>query len=91
MTPQEIAAFVIQCQNDDDIRAVSEALKLRRTQLNAQAAWTVYPGNHVEFNAGSRRGKRIGIVIEVKRLKASIKANDGLTWTVPCSMLTLVG
>lgn len=70
----------------EDYRKLSQTLINVRTQLSNRTARSVQAGDRVKFTA-KRLGTLKGTVIKVKRTKASVYTQTGVTYDVPFSML----
>ncbi len=78
---------------DDFLDEIQEAISVRRTFLNAQAALSMSKGTRIRINSGKYEGYA-GTVVEVKRTRVSIEldrpARGSKLWTYPADMLDVI-
>lgn len=84
-TYNEVAVFVLTEADNDQLNALAQAIKMRRTQLARKNVFTLRPGDTVSFVG---RGRTItGVVSKV--MQKNVQVKEGLTmWRVPASMLS---
>lgn len=81
-----VATFVLTEATNDQLNALAEAIKMRRTQLARKNVFTIRPGDTVSFVG--RGGRKVtGTVAKV--LQKNIHVKEGATmWRVPANMLS---
>lgn len=90
-TLNEILAAIHTIQDQNDLRAINDAVKLRFTYLARRSVQKFAVGNTVRFTA---RGKTVqGEIVKVNQKNVKVKeVGNALTtvWNVPASMLEAV-
>jgi hypothetical protein len=90
-TVDEIVAAINHIQDQNELRAINEAVKLRFTFLARRSVYKFVVGNRVRFTA---RGKTVvGEIVKVNQKNVKVKeVGNALTtvWNVPASMLEAV-
>ena len=76
--------------NHDDLGAVIEAVKLRRSWLGRNTIRKLVVGDVVEFDAGRGRGVHRGTVSKVNRTTVAVLVNGYTTWRVPANLVRMV-
>lgn len=90
MTNLQTAIAAIQGMDKDELEQVIEAVKLRRNFIARSTVRSLNVGDTVSFDAGPRRGVRVGTVTKVNRKNVKVKEAGYGTWNVPASLLTVV-
>ena len=81
-----VATFVLTEATNEQLNALVDAIKMRRTQLARKNVFTLRPGDTVSFTGRSGR-KVTGTV--VKTMQKNVQVKEGYTmWRVPASMLS---
>ena len=89
MSVQTAIQAIRNCNTDDELRQVIEAVKLQRQFLAVQNIRSTTVGDTVQFTA---RGRLVtGEVMKVNRKNVKVRERGSFTvWNVPASMLTQV-
>ena len=88
MSVQTAITAIRNCNTDEEMRAIIEAVKLQRQFISVQNIRSVTVGHTVEFEA---RGRTVqGTVAKVNRKNVKVKEAGFGTWNVPASMLKQV-
>jgi len=87
MSVQTAITAIRNCNNNDELAQIIDAVKLQRQFISMQNIRSVNVGDTVEFTA---RGRVItGEVVKVNR--KNVKVREGFTtWNVPAAMLAVV-
>lgn len=85
MSVQTAITAIRNCNTEDDLRQIIEAVKLQRQFISMQAIRVLRAGDTVEFTT---RGRVIqGTVVKVNRKNVKVREANYGTWNVPASML----
>ena len=88
MSVQTAIQAIRNCNTDDELRQVIEAVKLQRQFIAVQTIRTITVGDTVQFAA---RGRMVtGEVMKVNRKNVKVKEAGYGIWNVPANMLTQV-
>jgi len=79
----------IQGLDNDELDQVVEAVRMRRTFIARSTVRSLRVGDTVSFDAGPRRGVRVGKVIKVNRKNVKVQEAGYGTWNVPANLLTV--
>ena len=81
-----VATFVLTEATNEQLNALIDAIKMRRTQLARKNVFTFRPGDTVSFVGRSGR-KVTGQVVKI--MQKNIQVKEGFTtWRVPANMLS---
>lgn len=86
---QDAITAIRNCNSDDELRQIIEAVKLQRQFISVQNIRSVAVGDTVSFTA---RGRAVqGTVEKVNRKNVKVRETGTFTvWNVPASMLKQV-
>jgi len=89
MSVQTAIQAIRNCNTDNELRQIIDAVKLQRQFLAVQTIRSVTVGDTVQFTA---RGRVVtGEVMKVNRKNVKVREqNSFTTWNVPANMLTQV-
>jgi hypothetical protein len=73
--------------NLDQLRSVSQIIQDRKDQLAIQNRQTLRVGDSVTVNHPKAHGIKF-IVVEIRRVKATVKSHTGISYTVPLSLIS---
>jgi hypothetical protein len=75
--------------SNDDLNAIIEAVKFKRSSLTAQIKNSIRVGDNVQFTSSKTGRTMRGFVTKVAIKYVTVNTGMGL-WKVPANMLTLV-
>ena len=88
MTVQTAITAIRNCNTDDELKQIVDAVKLQRQFISMQNIRSVVVGDTVEFEA---RGRTVqGTVTKVNRKNVKVQEAGFGTWNVPAAMLKRV-
>ena len=88
MTTLEIVQSTINQSSLDDLKSISDLIKMRRDQLSQETMRELVVGDKVEFE--SRKNNKIQGTIVKKNIKRLVVSTNEGRWNVPASLLTKV-
>ena len=89
MTVQTAINAIRNCNTNDELKQIVDAVKLQRQFISMQNIRSVVVGDTVEFEA---RGRTVqGTVTKVNRKNVKVEEAGFASWTVPAAMLKRVG
>ena len=78
------------CTTNDELRAIMEAIQLKRQYISRQTIRQIRVGDTVEFDRGPRRGGMIrGVVTKINVKNVKVQTSAGI-WNVSATLLKTV-